>query len=180
MSLRLLLQHDIKFASLCLIDVVVLPNAEKLPFFHLVAKNTDVFTSIPPHLLEGLIRGYVRSATFHPLPSETEDTLSVPWCEGGKQGNEAFVREMVQASKRDTLGLESEYSRVSEMVPTKIIWGRDDKWLPNEIAERLGEALGVGSEDVIVVEDAGHLIHYDQPSRLALEVGLWLDRHNKS
>ncbi len=29
------------------------------------------------------------------------------------------------------------------------------------------------------VEEAGHLIQYDQPSKLALEVGLWLGKHSK-
>jgi pimeloyl-ACP methyl ester carboxylesterase len=173
-SLRLLLQHDIKFTSLCLIDVVAL-GPFGLPFFKLVAENEDVFKAIPPILAEGLVRAYVRSATFKPMPIEIENMLSAPWLVGGTQGTEKFLREMVQAHRRDTAGLENNYSRVGVLLPTKIIWGRDDAWIPVDTAQELKEALG--AEEVVVIEEAGHLVHYDQPGRLALEVGLWLSKH---
>jgi pimeloyl-ACP methyl ester carboxylesterase len=53
-SLRLLLDHSIKFASLCLIDVVAI-GPFGLPFFKLVAENEGVFTAIPTNLVEGLV-----------------------------------------------------------------------------------------------------------------------------
>jgi pimeloyl-ACP methyl ester carboxylesterase len=176
-SLRLLLQHDVKFASLCLIDVVAL-GPFGLPFFKLVAENEKVFKAIPPMLAEGLVRAYVRSATFKPMPMEIEDMLSAPWLAGGTQGTENFLREMVQAHNRDTGGLENEYARVGGLLPTKIIWGRDDAWIPSETAHKLKEALQ--AENVVIIEEGGHLVHYDQPGRLALEVGLWLSKNCKN
>lgn len=176
-SLRLLLEHNIKFASLCLIDVVAL-GPFGLPFFKLVAENEAVFKAIPPRLVEGFVRAYVKSATCKPLPEGIEDVLSEPWLEGGMQGSERFLREMVQAHYRDTGGLEDRYASVGGMAPTKIVWGKDDAWIPVGTAERLGRALG--AEEVVVVEEAGHLVQYDQPGRLAIEVGLWLSRHSKN
>lgn len=174
-SLRLLLEHDINFASLCLIDVVAFGKS-KLPFFKLVAENQSVFTAIPPTFVEGFVRAYVKTAMHKPITSEIEDLLCRPWFTGGTQGPERFLQEMVQAHHRDPGELEKEYSRVGGLVPTKIIWGGNDTWLPVERAQRLKDALN--PEQVVIIEEAGHLIHYDQPGKLALEVGLWLNKHS--
>ena len=176
-SLRLLLDHDIKFASLCLIDVVAI-GPFGLPFFKLVAENESVFTAIPINLIEGFVRAYVKTATCKSLPKEVEDMLSAPWLAGGVQGSERFLKEMVQAHYRDTGVIENQYTRVGGLLPTKVIWGRDDAWLPVEIAQRLKKALN--AEDLVIIEEAGHLVQYDQPGKLALEVGLWLSKHSKN
>lgn len=176
-SLRLLLDHSITLASLCLIDVVAI-GPFGLPFFKLVAENEDVFKAIPATFVEGLVRAYVRSATCKPMPKEIEDMLSAPWLAGGTQGSEKFLKEMVQAHNRDTGVLENEYARVGGLVPTKIVWGQDDAWIPVETAQRLQKALN--AEDLAIIEEAGHLVQYDQPSKLALEVGLWLSKYGKN
>ena len=174
-SLRLLLDHGIKFASLCLIDVVAI-GPFGLPFFKLVAENEGVFKAIPPNFVEGLLRAYVKSATYKPLPKKIEDMLCAPWLAGGMQGSERFLKEMIQAHYRDTGVLENEYARVGDLSPTKIIWGLQDAWLPAETAQRLKKALN--AEDLVMIEEAGHLVQYDQPGTLALEVGLWLSKHS--
>ncbi len=173
-SLRLLLEHGIKFASLCLVDVVAI-GPFGLPFFKLVAENEAVFKAVPPQFAEGIVRAYVRSATHTSMSQEVEDELSTPWLDGGTQGFDRFLREMVQAHNRDTSTLENKYDRVGSLVPTKIIWGKEDAWLPVETASRLKKALN--GEDLEIVENAGHLVQYDQPAKLALEVGLWISRH---
>lgn len=177
-SLRLLLDHGIKFTSLCLVDVVALGPFGGLPFFKLVAENEGVFAAIPATFAEGLVRAYVRSATCKSLPEGVEDMLSAPWLAGGTQGTKRFLKEMVQAHRRDAGVLEGEYARVGGLSPTKIIWGQDDAWIPVDTAQRLKEALN--AEDAVVIEEAGHLVQYDQPSKLALEVGLWLNTHDKN
>lgn len=173
-SLRLLLQHDIKFASLCLIDVVTSGHS-KLAFFQLVTDNQDVFKATPPHLFEGFVRGYVRGATFKLMPREIEDMLCAPWLPEGTQGTDGFIREMLQAQERDASDIEGQYAGVGSRLPVKIIWGKDDTWLPAHMAPKLKNTLN--AEELIFVEDAGHLIHYDQPSKVALEVGLWLSKN---
>ena len=176
-SLRLLLDHNVKFASLCLIDVVAI-GPFGLPFFKLVAENEAVFTAIPPNFVQGLVRAYVRSASCQSLPKEIEDMLCAPWLAGGMQGSDKFLQQMVQAHYRDTGVLENEYARVGGLSPTNIIWGRDDAWIPVETAQRLKEALK--AEHLVIIDEAGHLVQYDQPSKLALEVGLWLSKHSKN
>lgn len=176
-SLRLLLEHSIKFASLCLIDVVAI-GPFGLPFFKLVAENEGVFTAIPANLVEGFVRAYVKSATCKSLPREIEDMLSAPWLASGMQGPKKFLKEMIQAHYRDTGVIENEYASVGGLSPTKIIWGQEDAWIPAETAQRLKKALN--AEDLVIIEEAGHLVQYDQPARLALEVGLWLGKHSNS
>jgi pimeloyl-ACP methyl ester carboxylesterase len=172
-ALRLLLQHHIPIRSLCLIDVVVLPPFG-LPFFKLVAENESVFRAIPAELQEGLVRAYIRSAAFNPLPEGVEDMLCKPWV-GGEVQEGRFLREMVQAHYRDTQGLEGTYADVGEGTPIKVIWGLEDKWIPVDTAGRVAEALG--AREVVRVQEAGHLIMYDQPGRLAVEVAEWLGKN---
>lgn len=174
-SLRLLLQHQIKFQSLCLIDVVVL-GASGLPFFKLVAENESIFTSIPPNLFAGFVRGYVTSAAHRPLVKEVEDLLCAPWLADGSQGPERFLQEMIQAHHRDASGVKEQFSNVGKLVPVKIVWGKEDSWIPSETAYRVRDTLN--ASEVVLVQGAGHLIHYDQPSKLAFEVGIWLEQHN--
>lgn len=175
-SLRLLLQHNINFASLCLIDVVTSGHS-KLAFFQLVKENQSVFKATPPHLFEGFVRGYVRGATFKLMSREIEDMLCTPWLPDGTQGTDGFIREMLQAQERDASDIEGEYAGIGSRVPTKIIWGKDDTWLPVEMGPKLQKTLN--AKELVIVDDAGHLIHYDQPSRVALEVGLWLGQNSK-
>ena len=174
-ALRLLLQHSVKFASLCLIDVVAL-GPFGLPIFKLVAENEGVFRELPNVFLEGFVRAYVNSAVYTPLSKDIEDTLVAPWLAGGSQGPERFLKEMIQAHYRNVGDLESHYGSVGGRLPVKIVWGRDDAWLPVETATRLKNTLK--ADEITVIDRAGHLVQFDQPSRLVMEVGLWLEKHN--
>lgn len=173
-SLRMLLQHGLNFGSLCLIDVVALSRTEEIPFFKLVAENEHVFTAIPPHLIEGFVHSYVKTAAFHPLAAEDEAALCAPWLAGGTQGPKRFLQEMVQAHHRAVGDVEKDYKRAGEQTRIKIIWGKDDAWIPAATATRLADAVCT-KEKVVLIEGAGHLIQYDQPSKLAVEVALWLE-----
>lgn len=175
-SLRLLLQHENPFASLCLIDVVAF-GSHSLPFFKLVAENESIFKAIPANFIEGLLRSYVKSATYKSTSLEIEDMLCAPWVAGGTQGPQKFLNEMIQAHYREVGAIEDEYARVGGLVPTKIIWGKNDAWVPSDTAAKLKDALN--AEEVVVIDEAGHLVQYDQPADLAVEVGLWLSRHSK-
>lgn len=175
-SLRLFLEHGIPFTSLCLIDVVAIGPFGS-PFFNLVANNHNVFVGIPGHFMEGFVRSYVRSATFKPLTSQVETLLASQWLEGGVQGPSRFLQEMIQAHNRTIGEIEKQYSNVGKKIPVKIIWGADDTWLPSDRAHRLAKALNASK--VVLVDRASHLIHYDQPSKLAYEVGLWLYEHSQ-
>jgi pimeloyl-ACP methyl ester carboxylesterase len=53
------------------------------------------------------------------------------------------------------------YQKVGQLhKPTLLIWGRDDQTLPFANSPRVAKALGV---DTFVVEDAGHISHFERP-----------------
>lgn len=136
-SLRLLLQHNIRFSSLCLIDIVALSRTEDIPFFKLVAENERVFTAIPPHHFEGFVHSYIKTAAFKPMALEDEEALCNPCISTGSQRPKRFLQEMVQAHYRDVSDVEKEYGRAGKLVPIKVVWGKDDFWIPTTTAGKL-------------------------------------------
>jgi pimeloyl-ACP methyl ester carboxylesterase len=99
------------------------------------------------------------------------EMLKKPWLSDA-DGRKGFIRQMVQANSRCTEEVEHKYPEVGKTIPVKIIWGKEDQWIPMETAFRLKEKLN--ARDVVLIEDAGHLVMYDQEGKLGLELGLWL------
>ncbi|KIX02649.1 uncharacterized protein Z518_08591 [Rhinocladiella mackenziei CBS 650.93] len=172
-SLRANLCHGVEYASLCLVDAVAVTPFGS-PFFRLVAGNSDVFNMIPDGLMEGLIRAYIQGAAFKRLGQEVEDMLAGPWLATGLQRKAGFIRQMKQADNRHVEDVEPRYHEVGERIPVKIIWGKEDAWIPVDRAAKLGKMIG--TDEVVIVAGAGHLIHFDQPVRLAVELSSWLAR----
>lgn len=172
-ALRANLLHGCEYASLCLVDVVAIrPFGSS--FFKLVGSNTEVFNAIPDKIAEGLIRSYIQDAAFKPLPKEVEDMLVSPWSKKGVQCKGGFLRQIRQADQRHVEQVEARYGEVGKKIPVKIIWGKEDAWIPVDRALKL--ARMIGTEEVVIVEGAGHLIQYDQPVRLGVELAYWLTK----
>ncbi|ETN47108.1 uncharacterized protein HMPREF1541_01298 [Cyphellophora europaea CBS 101466] len=171
MALRAHLLHGVPFASLCLIDVVAIGPFGH-PLFKLVAENEGVFTQLTGPVFEGVVESYIRDAAHKELGRETMEALKAPWLRG-EEGRKGFVRQMCQANSRSVPeDVERRYAEVGKSMPVLVVWGSEDRWLPVEIAGRLGRALG--AREVVEIEGAGHLIMYDQGERLGVELGWWL------
>lgn len=173
-TLRAHLQHGCKYASLCLIDVVAV-GPFGTPFFKTVAEGLSTYQAIPQAMFRGFIRAYIEGATFKPLSKDIMDMLIEPYSEQGVQGKEGFIREMEQAHYRDADDVMSSYGELA--IPVKIIWGKNDKWIPYDKGIKLGEMIG--TKEVVLVEQAGHLIMYDQPERVATELAWWLSNQKQ-
>jgi pimeloyl-ACP methyl ester carboxylesterase len=120
--------------------------------------------------VDGVLESYIRQAAFKELSKETMEMLKEPWLrEGGKKG---FIRQLCQANLRNTDAVEGRYHEVGESMPVKIIWGENDDWISVNTAKRLGDALK--AKEVVIIAEAGHLIMYDQPAQLGVELGRWL------
>ena len=126
-------------------------------------------------MFDGIVRAYIRDAAHKPLRKEDEDMLAAPWISGpGNPGQEGFVRVLRQASTRVSEDVEGRYCEVGRgNVPVRIIWGKEDKWVGVESAERLRGLIG-GGVGVVVLEEAGHLVMLDQPERLMAELCMFL------
>ena len=169
-ALRMALQNGCIYKSLTLIDVVAV-GPWGLPFFKLVAENEDVFNEIPPQMFDGIVRAYIRDAAHQPLKKEHEDMLAEPWVSGNEHpGQKGLVQVLKQASVRMSDDVEGQYHKIGESgLQVRIIWGKEDKWVPCEKADKLRELIG-GKSKVVLVEEAGHLIQLDQPERLMAEI----------
>lgn len=169
MSLRTILFHHCQYASLCLIDVVAIGPFGK-PLFKSVVRDPHAFENLPNIAFEGILESYIRNAAHFELEKKTMEMLKAPWMEkGGKRG---FVRQLCQAAHRTTDGTEEWYAEIGKRVAIKIIWGKQDNWIPVDDAHRLSAALG--AKEVVEIDGAGHLLMYDQPGQLGVEIAMWL------
>jgi pimeloyl-ACP methyl ester carboxylesterase len=169
-ALRAHLLHGAAYHSLTLVDVVALaPWGSE--FFRLVAENALVFARLPPPLHEALVRAYIAGAAHHPLTATAHDMLTMPWL--GATGQSAFYRQIAQADQRYTDEVEPLYPDIT--IPTLIVWGTEDTWIPVDRAHRLAELIP--NAQLILIPDAGHLIQLDGPAALTGTLQRWLLAH---
>lgn len=167
-ALRAHLLHGVALRSLALVDVVAL-RPWGSPFFRLVGEHPDVFTRLPERLHTALVREYVSGAAAHTLPVDVVDSLVAPWT--GPTGQAAFYRQIAQASEQHTDEIESRLGGVR--VPTLVVWGTEDAWIPVTVAHRLHAAIS-GSR-IRLIDGAGHLVQEDRPDELSTVLAEWLD-----
>jgi pimeloyl-ACP methyl ester carboxylesterase len=166
-ALRAHLLHDQAFASLALVDVVAL-RPWGSDFFRLVSEHAEVFARLPPAVHEGALRAYVAGASRRGLAPEALDALVAPWLDD--EGQAAFYRQIEQADESYTDEVEARYASLD--VPTLVVWGQDDTWIPVDRAHRLRDLIP--GARLHLVEDAGHLIQLDQPEALTATLTTWL------
>jgi pimeloyl-ACP methyl ester carboxylesterase len=165
-TLRAHLLGNVSFRSIMLVDVVAL-RPWGSPFFRLVRNNVGVFVALPARLHEALIGEYISGASHAGLRTDVLEALVAPWL---GDGQEAFYRQIAQADESYTAELEPLLGSIS--VPTAIVWGVEDTWIPVEQAHRL--AAAIPGSTLTVIEGAGHLIGEDRPGAFAIEVDRWL------
>ncbi|SDS96963.1 alpha/beta fold hydrolase [Microlunatus soli] len=166
-SLRAHLLHGTEYSSLALVDVVAL-RPWGSPFFRLVAEHADVFEQLPAAIHRGALEAYIAGAAYRRLATDDLDDLTAPWLTD--QGRAAFYRQIAQADECFTAEVEDRYRELT--VPTKIIWGRQDSWIPVDRADRL--ARMIPAAELEMIDDAGHLITYDAPVALMAALERWL------
>jgi pimeloyl-ACP methyl ester carboxylesterase len=166
-SLRAHLLHGAAYESLALVDVVALrPWGSE--FFRLVGEHPDVFARLPPALHTGALRAYITGASHRGLTAAALDALVAPWSD--EVGQAAFYRQIEQADESHTDEVEPLYPTIG--VPTLVVWGQEDTWLPVEQAFRLRELIP--GARLHLVEDAGHLVQLDRPEALTATLTSWL------
>lgn len=170
MTLRAHIIHGCEYASLCLINVVAIGPFGK-PLFKLIAENESVFTALTGPVFEGVVEAYIRDASYVGLDKETMEVLKSQWV-STDDGRKGFVRQMVQANSRSTEEVKGRYEEVGRSMPVRVIWGRDDAWIPVETADRL--KMKLNARELVLIEGAGHLVMYDQEGKLGVELGWWL------
>lgn len=166
-ALRAHLLHQRRYGSLALVDVVAL-RPWGSDFFRLVAEHPHVFAQLPHAVHEGALRAYVSGASHRGLSPDALESLVAPWTDD--LGQAAFYRQIAQADEAHTDEIEPLYPTID--VPTLVVWGQEDTWIPVDRAHRLCELIP--GARLHLVEDAGHLIQLDQPEALTAALASWL------
>ncbi|AZG43876.1 alpha/beta fold hydrolase [Gordonia insulae] len=166
-ALRTALLHGAHYRSLCLVDVVAL-RPWGSPFFTLVHDNPDVFAALPAAIHRGVLEAYIRGAAYRQLRPDDLDMLMSPWLDDA--GQAAFYRQIAEADQMFTDAIEPAYPTLG--IPTHIVWGREDTWIPVDRAHRLHDLIPGAT--VSEIAGAGHLIHFDAPAALTAEILRWL------
>jgi pimeloyl-ACP methyl ester carboxylesterase len=176
-ALRAHLLHGCEYSRLMLLDTnVVLPWGDG--FYKLAREQHSVFTKLPGHVYEAVVRAVVRSASMREggLESEWEAVLVRPWV-GSEAAQESFVRQIAQADDGDVAEMYEGGMYGSVRCQVTVLWGDGDSWIPRnkmeELCGLLGERLG---KPLIVIEGAGHLLMLDQPEKVEEEVRSWLKK----
>jgi pimeloyl-ACP methyl ester carboxylesterase len=159
-TLRANLLHGRPMAALALVDVVAL-GPWGSPFFRLVRDHDEVFQQLPAPIHEGVVRAYVGTAQTRPLDRDVEDALVSPWL--GPVGQSAFYRQIAQSDERHTEEIEPLYGRIA--VPTLVVWGEHDPWIPAERGRELARRIPGARLELLPA--AGHLVQEDEPEELA-------------
>jgi pimeloyl-ACP methyl ester carboxylesterase len=159
-TMRAHLLHGRAMAALALVDVVAL-RPWGSPFFRLVRDHNAIFEQLPAPIHEGVLRAYVGTALVSPLDRDVEEALVSPWL--GRVGQAAFYRQIAHAEERHTDEIEPLYGRVA--VPTLVVWGEHDPWIPAQRGRELARRIPGARLEVLPA--AGHLVQEDEPEELA-------------
>lgn len=166
-ALRAHLLHQVPVRSLALADIVMLQPWGS-DFFRLVRDHSDVLSRLPANLHQALIESYIQGASHPGLTPEALRSLTEPWL--SSEGQAAFYVQIAQADTRFTDDVVERLTSIS--VPTLILWGECDAWLPVEQAHRLQQLIP--SSRYRPIPAAGHLVQYDAPTDLEHHLVAWL------
>jgi pimeloyl-ACP methyl ester carboxylesterase len=166
-SLRAHLVHGVAYRSLLLVDVVAIPPSGS-PFFRFVQGHPGLMAELPAYIHEAIVRAYIQGASHRGLRDEDLDALVAPWTTD--EGRAAFYRQIEQYDERH---LEENERRLGDIdIPVRILWGREDEWIPPATGRRVCDLIPGAT--FRLVDGAGHLMQLDAPVALADELRAWL------
>lgn len=168
-ALRAHLLHGATYDRLALVDAVT-HGPWGTGLFRLARDHEEVFAQLPAAVHEGLVRGYIGTASHQGMSEETLAAYVAPWL--GPEGQPALYRQMAQGDQRFTDEMEHLYARVT--MPILVCWGTEDTWLPPAKGEQLAAALPTA--ELHWLQGAGHLAQEDAPAQLAARLSEFLSR----
>lgn len=159
-ALRAAIIEAARFRDLTLLDAVGVPGWSDGAFFRTIKSNPDLFAQLPAEAHEALVASKIRDASHLGLRPAVLDGLLDPWT--GVDGQAAFYRQYGQADEAHCAEFQEQLGELS--IPTRILWGREDRWLSTHYAERLRSRLP--DAEFAWIEQAGHIVQEDAPAQL--------------
>ena len=158
--LRAHLLEDVTARLLALVDAVVLRPWITPTTRHLRA-HVDVYRTMPSHIFREVAAAHLRTATFEPMAPDVFAAYFDQW--EGERGQRLWIRNVVGHDEQDTADFEPRLGEIA--VPTRIVWGEQDAWLPPELAAEIQSPIP--GADRVMVPGAGHFSPEDRPAEVA-------------
>ncbi|MGD1950479.1 MAG: alpha/beta fold hydrolase [Leptolyngbyaceae cyanobacterium] len=160
-TLRAHLLHKCDFERYALMNVVAMrPWGSE--FFEHVGRHVDAFLGLPPHIHRAVVEAYIKGAIVGDIERKDFDQLVRPWLL--EDGRISFYRQFAQADEKYTADVEPLYGDIR--CPVKILWGKNDPWIPLERGKALHALIPHASFEVL--NGVGHLPQLEAPE-LVLE-----------
>jgi pimeloyl-ACP methyl ester carboxylesterase len=158
-TLRALLLEGADYRDLTLFDAVSGGEWER-GLFRLFLERPEVFERLPDYAHEALVSSHMQHATNIGYRPGVLDVFLAPW--RGATGQAAFYRQYSQIKQTDTAEYEHLLGEIS--IPTRLIWGTEDRILPPEYGRWLHDRIP--HSELRWVEGAGHVVQEDAPAQL--------------
>jgi pimeloyl-ACP methyl ester carboxylesterase len=167
-ALGALLFHDRSARRLILIDAAALNPSISENSLH-ARRYLEAYQTMPPLLHETILRSHIPTTMFTPMSEATFAAYFRPW--RGPGGQAAYYRFLAQLDTAYFDRLEESLEEVR--IPTRIVWGAEDNWIPLAHAERLAEL--VPNSEIAVIPEAGHFVTEDAPAAVTEAIRSFLD-----
>jgi pimeloyl-ACP methyl ester carboxylesterase len=143
-------------SALVVADAAVLPPWVTGGTRH-VREHLDTYRGMPSYLFEAMIAAHLRTAVAHPLTDEAERAYLDRFA--GADGQQRYLDHVAGFDEDDTRDVVARLGEVA--VPTDVVWGEEDTWLPLSVATTLRDAIP--GARLHTLPGAGHFLTEDAP-----------------
>lgn len=154
--LRAHLVHGVPASRLVVADATLLPPWITGATQH-VRAHLDTYRGMPHHLFTALIATHLRTAVAGTLGDEAERAYLDRYA--GAAGQQRYLDQAAGLREDDTRDVVARLGEIT--VPTDVVWGGEDTWLPPSTAETLRDAIPGARRQIVA--DAGHFLTEDAP-----------------
>lgn len=119
---------------------------------------------MPDYIHEAIVETYIKTAAHNELSQETINGIIKPWT--NEYGKAAFYRQIAQANSKYTDEIQYKYESIE--IPTLILWGEEDKWIPLDKGKELNHLILTSKMKTI--PNSGHLVIEEKYEELVNEI----------
>lgn len=163
-----------RLAGLVLVDTVSYDSWPSQTWRTIIDRHLDDYAAMSAEDFEALLTRQLTMTVADPerMTGEVLDAYLAP--HRSRLGRVSFFEHQVRTY--DSAPTQRAAAALPSLtVPTKIIWGEQDRWQPVSYAHRL--AADIPGAELVVVEGGGHFLMEDVPDRVAAEVVDFLAPH---
>lgn len=154
--LRAHLVHGTPASALVVADAAVLSPWVTGGTQH-VQDHLDTYRQMPTYLFAAMVATHLRTAVAGTLTAEAERAYLDPFA--GPAGQRRYLDQVAGFSEDDTRDVVARLGEIT--VPTDVVWGLEDTWLPPSAASTLRDAIP--GARLHTVPGAGHFLTEDAP-----------------